>query len=1015
MTKHLMLIVAILISPIVLSAQAHSMSFIKKYNNYLPAESLPIEQFVENLALEANIQINDFVLDQSQEINHTQHLKYKQYYKGLEVIGSNYHIHAKEGNVYFSNGHLHPNITLGNMKVSLSLEEAQSIIKEKILREYALEESPFINEADDVMMTTESSKLVVVDRSYPNQSGQYKLAHYIQIEVKDPYDKRIVLVDVESGKIIHDQSIVCTFGVEGKGKTRFYGEQTFIVDSISPNQFKLHDPIRDITTYSARTGDTVAYYDTDNYWDLTNENQDEVALDAHFCTSKFYDMMNDLFGWKGLNGTGLGFNPVVHANQGRAYLNAFWNGQNAFFGNGDCHHNPLTVFSVVGHEFMHGITDYTSDLIYANESGGINESMSDIFGKSLEYFYDNERFTWELGPEFANSQYSSSFRSMVTPNKYEDPAYYRGEFWDFNNAVHTNSGVFNHWFYLMVDGKNGINEKGISYDVRPMPIEEVLQVVFLTQRAYLTPSSTYPELHLLTLEAVKELYGEASPMMNSVTEAWKAVGLPYENDEQVYDLEPLVLDLIQTTCYQDHDYDINFEIINVGTKPTKIGDTLYVRLAMSSVFDTILEIVMQDVLNTSESLSVSLPGFFNVNETKTYFFRCEILNEDDVNDNNFDFGFFRNFMDTEPTVILSSNGLQYVECFSPYAEGFFTLANRSCAIIPEGTPYDIIVRSGLAVVHEQSYIFERELLSGASRQINYSIDELYLTEDITIEIVTFGDIKTDNTLKNTTFRELKMLDESYFNGFEDLSVTQDLTTYNIRDNALIEYNSEPFLGVYGAYQGETRVPCPDKASNLDEIGFGQAGISGCLDLTSMMQPHLSFDLVQFRYNETDYPELEQNAALVRVRAKDQSGWVVDDLISNQLEAIIMNKSYDLPPNFKGSFEIEFFAHRAPRDTPDPLDYDANIIDNLTIEDVTSVNGVIDRKLLIYPNPVQSFIRLIADEVMKEVQIINSSGGGASYSMIQNKTIDISHLPSSVYIIKAISVEGNHYVAKFVKL
>ncbi len=1014
MTRPIIIFLLTALIPLSASAQNNANDISRKYKSYTTSHSISLEDFIKDLTTEANINKNDFQLDHTFESEQAyEHLKYKQYYQGLEVIGANYHIHLKEEKVIYSNGQLHPNIIYQNTKPSITIENAQQLIAKNLS---AKNENDyfFLTEDSSNNIEVESSKLVIVDELYPKLSGNYTQAYLMSINIANPYDRQIILLDAHNGRVIHKQSIVCNIAIEGKGKTRQYGEQSFIVDSISPNQFKLYDPIRNITTYSAFTGENLPYYDDDNYWDQTNDNKDEIALDAHFCTSKFYDMMNNLFGWKGLNGSGLGMNPVVHVNGGRAYLNAFWNGQNAYFGNGDCHHNPLTVMSVIGHEFMHGITDYTSDLIYANESGAINESMSDIFGKSLEYLYDNSRFSWDLGPEFANSQYSSFFRSMVNPNAYEDPALYRGEFWDYNNAVHTNSGVFNHWFYLMVEGKNGVNENQITYIVQPMPIEQVLQVVFLTQRAYLTPSSTYPELHLLTLQATKELYGENSPMMNSVTEAWKAVGLPYEDEEEVYDLEPLVLDLESLTCHTDFDYDINYQILNIGTKSALQGDTLFVKFAMTGAFDTIIEIVLLKDLYSGEKLSFSLPKFFNVNETKTYFFRCEILNEDDITDNNYDFGYFRNFTESEPLLILSSTGLKFIECFSDFAEGYHTLSNKSCSTIPTGTIYKIKVRSNDVVVYEDQFILDGDLFPGASRYIPYTIDELDLTEEITTELITSGAIKNEGTRNKTNLSKLKTLQESYFNGFSDLSITGELITYNFTKKSLIEYNLEPVLAAYGATQGETRVPCPIITDNLDEVTFGQSGISGCLDLTSMSRPNLSFDLVQFRYNSTNYPELEKNAALVRVSYSGESS-TFSELISNQQEAIIVNKSYELPSNFKGKFEIEFFAHRSPKDNPSPFDYDANLIDNLTISDVTNVKEELNSALKLLPNPARNQLTIVADDILADIRILSCSGVTKTYSIESGQTIDITDLLPGMYIVSVKTLAGKVSNKKFVKI
>ena len=77
---------------------------------------------------------------------------------------------------------------------------------------------------------------------------------------------------------------------------------------------------------------------------------------------------------------------VAHYN--RDYNNAFWNGTYTVYGDGDG--NIFRELSggldVVAHEHMHGVTDCTSNLIYQDESGALNESSSDIFGNSAEFY-----------------------------------------------------------------------------------------------------------------------------------------------------------------------------------------------------------------------------------------------------------------------------------------------------------------------------------------------------------------------------------------------------------------------------------------------------------------------------------------------------------------------------------------------------------------------------------------------------------------------------------------------------
>ena len=184
---------------------------------------------------------------------------------------------------------------------------------------------------------------------------------------------------------------------------------------------------------------------------------------------------------------------------------------------------------------MHGITDFTSDLIYSDESGAINESMSDIFAKGLEFFEDPDNFEWTIGHSFLETEFAEPFRSFVDPNLFRHPKMYNGQFWYDGGGVHTNSSVGNHWFYLLVNGGSAMNEAGVEYDIQGIGMNKALQIVFLTQTSALTPNSTYSFYNESSTIVAEELYGIGSTEALNVLEAWKAVGVSQINPQELED------------------------------------------------------------------------------------------------------------------------------------------------------------------------------------------------------------------------------------------------------------------------------------------------------------------------------------------------------------------------------------------------------------------------------------------------------------------------------------------------
>ena len=168
-------------------------------------------------------------------------------------------------------------------------------------------------------------------------------------------------------------------------------------------------------------------------FDLENDFQDEAAGAAHWAASRYYDWLKDTFGFNSIDNQGHELRSVIHLNEGESVVNAFWNGRFATFGDGRCGEvDPLTSIDVVSHEFTHGLTRNNSGLVYRYESGGLNEAMSDMFGKGLEYYLNPDGFTWEVGRDFQIDPSANPFRNMSDPNLLNDPKYLQRSILEFS-------------------------------------------------------------------------------------------------------------------------------------------------------------------------------------------------------------------------------------------------------------------------------------------------------------------------------------------------------------------------------------------------------------------------------------------------------------------------------------------------------------------------------------------------------------------------------------------------------
>ncbi|WP_329409695.1 M4 family metallopeptidase [Streptomyces sp. NBC_00704] len=226
---------------------------------------------------------------------------------------------------------------------------------------------------------------------------------------------------------------------------------------------------------------------------------------------------------------GLPLDASVHYDEG--YNNAFWNGEQMVFGDGDgeIFLDFTNSVDVIGHELTHGVTQYTANLTYYGQPGALNESMSDVFGSLIKQYSLGQTAAeadWLIGAGLlAPDVTGSALRSMKAPGTaYDDdvlgkdpqPATMDGyvRTGRDNGGVHINSGIPNHAFYLVATALGGHAwEKAgqIWYDV--------LTGGELGERAL------FNDFAGLTVKAARERFGDGGDESQAVKKAWEQVGV----------------------------------------------------------------------------------------------------------------------------------------------------------------------------------------------------------------------------------------------------------------------------------------------------------------------------------------------------------------------------------------------------------------------------------------------------------------------------------------------------------
>lgn len=257
--------------------------------------------------------------------------------------------------------------------------------------------------------------------------------------------------------------------------------------------------------------------------------KDATVNRAHAGLGATFELYLKAYGRHSIDGAGLPLNATVH--YGEHYDNAFWNGEQMVFGDGDgTTFLDFTIpVDVIGHELTHGVTQYTANLEYYGQSGALNESVSDVFGSVIKQYalgQTADQADWLIGAGLlAPSVHGTALRSMKAPGTaYDDPNlgkdpqpasmdHYVHTSQD-NGGVHINSGIPNHAFYLVATAIGGHSwEKAgqIWYDV-------------LTG-GELPSDADFAAFARLTAAAAKSRYGEGKEA-KAVLDAWSQVKVP---------------------------------------------------------------------------------------------------------------------------------------------------------------------------------------------------------------------------------------------------------------------------------------------------------------------------------------------------------------------------------------------------------------------------------------------------------------------------------------------------------
>lgn len=495
-----------------------------------------VDSVLENLAPVYQIRDvrNEFITRQItyDKLNYY-HVRRLQFYEGLRVIGGELIIHFnKQGNAYEVNGRYVPHI-----QTPLTFQCQASEAAERALADFASMgkgRGKTMGSPEPVVFAYKCEPVLAYEILVAGENAA-RWRYWVALQTG------AILLKLNDIKTIASPASGSQATLSGNILSGEDGSSTNITGWYENTGYyylyntNLHWYVYNVAVNGYPDNNTYAYRST-NSWGASD--QAEVSAARNFdLTQKYF---HDIHGRSSFNNGSAWARANVH--QGSQYVNAYWDGADFHFGDGDgSTANNLAVLDVCAHEFTHGVTEYSADLYYYGESGALNESFSDIFGACVEFYAQSDgralypskaagQSDWLLGEDCWLE--STALRDMRSPRNTatvgsggEQPSRYYGTYWysgsGDNGGVHYNSGVQNFFFYLLSEGGSGDND-GISYNISGIGISNAAQVAYRALTIYCGQYTDYSEVRDAWFSAANDL----NPAWgSSVSQVWDAVGV----------------------------------------------------------------------------------------------------------------------------------------------------------------------------------------------------------------------------------------------------------------------------------------------------------------------------------------------------------------------------------------------------------------------------------------------------------------------------------------------------------
>jgi len=488
------------------------------------------------------------------------HAHFQQIYKGVKVWGGDAITHlGKNGAELPLTNALLKGIQL-NVTPALGAAEALAVAQQDLAPKGAFAYAP----TTELVVYPEMTEVVrragkaAADLNAEDMSRQvlrYTLAYHVHTELENELDgikHTDYLVNAHTGAILKTWNTLHTTAATGTGNSQYNGVVS-LPTNYTGTTYELRDTTRgtsgsfgnNVVTNMAHAATTstatgTLYTDADNTWgdganyvegsSTTAANGETAAVDAMFGMIKSWDYYKNVHTRNGIDGAGTATYSRVHISN--SYDNAFWS-DSCFcmtYGDGSSF-TTLTALDVAGHEMSHGVCARTANLTYSGESGGLNESNSDIFGTMIEFYarggsgstIGDTGGNWTIGEQLA----TNPLRWMYKPSlDGSSPDAWSSTIGSLD--VHYSSGPMNRCYYFLSKGATTTGNTSTTYlpsGMTGIGNDAAARIWFRALSVYMTSSTNYAGARTAAISAAKDLYGAGSAQEQAVWNAFHGINV----------------------------------------------------------------------------------------------------------------------------------------------------------------------------------------------------------------------------------------------------------------------------------------------------------------------------------------------------------------------------------------------------------------------------------------------------------------------------------------------------------